>query len=624
MCGILGIGGRDGPEQVAKLLAGLARRGPDDEGRWHDPALALGHRRLAIIGLDEGGRQPRVAEDGSVIVFNGEIYNYLELADALEAEGHAVDRRYDTAVLMRALAVWGTAALERLNGMFAFAWYRPDARRLLLVRDRWGKKPLFWGRVADARGRRRLMFSSDLRSFVRLAGGAPALDPLGVARYLVYDGMPGTRTVYRDVSKVPAGGWLELGVEGEVLRSGRFGRHVARPEPIDIDDAVDALDTVLGDALSLRLRSDVPVGLFLSGGLDSSLLAAAWHRRRPDVPLVAFTVGFDEPSYDERASARAMARAVGAEHHEIVAGGLDLERELDFVWRHLPEPFADPSLVPMSLICRFARRRVTVALGGDGADELQAGYDPFRAWAPGRALDVLPRKRVVTALRTVAHLLPVSNANLSLRFKIKHFAQGLAQPPETRIQGFMASVAPAEVPSLLHPDLAREVDPEALLAPSRRAFEAARAEGELAAQIRTWIDTYLECSILTKLDRAGMMHGLEVRAPFLDPAVAELCARLPTALVFRRGRGKQLLRRLARRRLPARLLRKPKKGLGVPQAEWLRTRLRPRMEDAVARASRGDGWVDGAALERRWQRHLARRDDDRRALWNVLLSSPFW
>ncbi len=624
MCGILGIGGASGEKLVRALLPEIRHRGPDGEGVYASPELTLGHRRLAIIGLDDGGSQPMWSRSRrSVITFNGEIYNYLELADELEREGREADRRYDTAVLLEALEAWGLDALPRLNGMFAFAWYRPEKRQLLLVRDRWGKKPLFWGCVRLGDGERALVFSSELRSFTHLPGGPPPTDPLGVVRYLVYDGLPGERTVYRDVFKVPAAGWVEVDPTGEVLGRGSYWELDLTPVAISAEEAEEHYLEELERSLELRLRSDVPVGLFLSGGLDSSTLAAVWRRIRPGAPVRTFTVGFEEPSYDERDSARQVAEAFGAEHHEIVATGADLERELEWVWENLSEPFGDPSIVPTSLVCRFAREKVKVALGGDGGDELQAGYDPFRAWRTARLLEsVAPRRLWCQGLKLLERTLPVDPANMSWRFKVRHFGQGFLHPPEERIQGWMASFPLGEAFRVLKPELVAEVDPEEVLAPSRGAYEGFRGEGELKAQTATWIRTYLECQILAKVDRAAMSHSLEVRSPLLDPAVAATLLKLPPELIFRRGRGKVLMRRAAARLLPPEILKKPKKGLGVPQATWLKTLLRDRVEEALAKMRTG-GWYDHAAIERLWREHLAGRADYRRSLWNFVFSFPF-
>ncbi len=624
MCGVLGVAGPEGPALIERLLGDLAHRGPDDEGRWSSPELALGHRRLTIIGLDRAGRQPMASRSGdSMLVFNGEIYNYLELADELEERGRPCDRRFDSAVLLEALELWGTGALAKLNGMFAFAWYRPRRKRLLLVRDRWGKKPLFWGTYRGADGHRHLAFSSELRTFARLPGGPPAPDPLGVARYLVYDGMPGERTVYRSVSKVPAASWVDVDPDGRLLDRGSYWHFEPTLDPLDPDAAAQRATERLSRSLELRLRSDVPVGLFLSGGVDSSLLAALWRRLRPDDAIRTFTVGFEDASYDERASARTMARAIRSEHHEIVISGAQLEAALESVLAHLSEPFADPSIVPTSLLCRFARKHVTVAIGGDGGDELQAGYDPFRAWRAAKWLTAaVPGSLWNLGLGAAERLAPPSAANMSLKFKLHHFRQGLRHPKDERIQGWMASFPVARALAAMNSDLAAEVDADEILEPTRRAFRAMNGHGELHAQIHTWIATYLECCILTKVDRASMMHSLEVRAPFLDPGVADSLTSLPPDLIFRAGRGKRLLRRLGRDLLPEPLLAKPKKGLGVPLTAWFKTVLRERMEEALA-ASRTDGWFRHQAVERLWREHLSGRYDHRKALWSFLVCRPF-
>jgi asparagine synthase (glutamine-hydrolysing) len=624
MCGLIGIGGPRGSALVRQRLADLTHRGPDDEGIWTSPELTLGHRRLSIIGLDEGGRQPMTSSSGeSILIFNGEIYNYLELADTLEAEGRSVNRNYDSAILLEALEAWGTEVLPRLNGMFALVWYRPRARRLLLARDRWGKKPLFWGRADVGGGERPLVISSELSTFRRLSGGPPPPDPLGVARYLVYDGMPDTATVYRGVQKLAAASWLELDPEGRELGSAGYWSFTPRPTESEPAAAAERALEALSTSFRLRLRSDVPVGLFLSGGLDSSLLAALWRRLRPDDTIRTFTIGFEDPSYDERPSARLMAELIGSEHHEAVLTGADLERELDFIWENLPEPFADPSIVPTSYLCRLARQEVVVALGGDGGDELQAGYDPFRAWGSSRMAErFLPRAFWYRGFKLIESLLPASPANMSLRFKARHFGQGFLHPPEERIQGWMASYPLPLALASMSPDLASEVEPEEVLQPTREAFRALSAAGELHAQIHTWLKTYLECSILTKMDRASMMHSLEVRAPFLDPQVARSLTDLPPELIFKGSRGKQLLRLLAARMLPEQLLGKPKKGFGVPQATWLRTILRERVEEALDR-TRSGGWFEHSAIERIWRAHLTGRADYRKPLWSFLFASPF-
>jgi asparagine synthase (glutamine-hydrolysing) len=620
----MGISGPRGSELVRRFLPTLEHRGPDADGQWDSPELTLGHRRLAIIGLDDGGRQPRVSRSGrSVITFNGEIYNYLEIADRLEAIGHPVDRHYDTAVLLEALEEWGTDILAEFNGMFAFAWYRPAERRLILARDRWGKKPLFWGRVRLDDGSRVLAFSSELSLFTCLPGGPPEPDPLGVARYMVYDGMPDARTVYRGVEKLPAASWIELDPEGTRLNGGAYWQFQPQPTAITLDNAREQFVGLLKNSFALRLRSDVPVGLFLSGGLDSSLLAAVWRMIRPDDSIRTFTIGFEEPSYDERWSAKLMADTIDAEHHVLVIDNAELERELNHVWETLSEPFADPSMVPMSLLCRFAREHVTVAIGGDGADELQAGYDPFRAWRPARVMErLLPRRLWYAAGKTVEWLSPASPSNMSLRFKARHFSQGLLHPPQERIQGWMASFPLWLAMNALHPDLARQVDVAEVLEPTRQAYVSAGNVSEVHAQIQTWVRTYMECSILTKVDRSSMAYALEVRAPYLDARLAKFLADLPAPLIFRGGKGKYLMRQVAEKLLPAALLHKKKKGFGVPQATWLKTILRERMEAALEQTRQG-GWFRYELINRMWQEHLSGQADYRRALWNFLFSFPF-
>lgn len=624
MCGVLGVAGPDGQTLVEKLLPDLARRGPDDQGTWISPELSLGHRRLSIIGLERAGRQPMRSRSGhSIIVFNGEIYNYLELADELEDLGRPCDRRFDTSVLLEALEAWGADALSKLNGMFAFAWYRPSKETVLLARDRWGKKPLYWGTFQSTEGQSCLTFSSELRTFVRLPGGEPAPDPLGIARYLTYDGMPNERTIYKTVQKVAAASWLEIDLQGSPIARGRYWRFAPATTAIDPDKAREKATETLARSLELRLRSDVPVGLFLSGGIDSSLLAASWRRLRPGDPIHTFTIGFEDPTYDERQSARLMAKSINAEHHEIVLSGKDLRAGLDTVLDDLPEPLADPSIVPTTLLCRFAREHVTVALGGDGGDELQAGYDPFRAWTAAKWLtSVLPGRFWNKGLAFAERLAPATAVNMSLKFRLHHFRNGLIHPPEERIQGWMSSVSIRQVQEILNPDLVAMIDPNEILEPTRKAFRAVSCVGDLHAQIGTWIATYLECCILAKVDRASMMNSLEVRAPWLDPDVATCLTSLPPFLIYRAGKGKRLMHRMAEYQLPRALLSKPKKGLGVPLTTWYRTVLRERMEDTI-NSDRTETWFRSTAIWKLWRDHLKGRYDYRKGLWNYLTLASF-
>jgi asparagine synthase (glutamine-hydrolysing) len=435
--------------------------------------------------------------------------------------------------------------------------------------------------------------------------------------------MPDEVTVYRGVSKVPPAGWVKLSPDGSVRSRGSYWKFAPDPSPAREDAAGQRVLSALSDAVALRLRSDAPIGLLLSGGLDSSILAALWRRLQPDRPIHTFTIGFEDRSYDERWSGRLMAKAIGATHHEAVLSGAELERELDFVWTHLSEPFADPSIVPTSFLCRLAREHVTVALAGEGGDELQAGYDPFKAWAAARMMErVLPRAFWNKSLEWLESLMPADDSNMSTRFKLHHFAQGFLGAPDVRIQCWMASFTVPLALKALKPELLDGLDIGAILEPTRSAFAEVRRVGELHAQIHVWLRTYLEESVLAKVDRAGMMHSLEVRSPYLDPSVVKALTDLPPNLIFRNGKGKYLLRRATRHLLPPELVDKPKKGFGVPQATWLRTILRDRMEEAVRR-TRTEGWFRHDVIEPMWREHLSGAADHRRSLWNFLFSFPF-
>ncbi len=634
MCGIAGeIRFDRAPDAAAvrRMSAALRHRGPDADGFHQAGPAALAHRRLSILDLS-GGAQPMVRE-GCAIVFNGEAYRHPELREELRARGHPFETRSDTEVVLRAYLEWGESFVERVDGMFALAIWDGRRQILLLARDRMGKKPLYYGlmrgigweaappaegeTVAGATG---LLFGSELKAFAAHGGAPRALDPEALVEYLAAEYVPAPRSIHRGIFKLPAACAAVLDGRGFRIR-----RYWSPPVPAPpgeapgLREAEERLVGLLDRAVARRLVADVPVGVFLSGGIDSSAVAAlaARHQR----PLRTFSIGFEEASFDESAFARRAAEHVGSEHHwERLSGRACLDLVPDVV-SVLDEPFADPSILPTLLLSRFVRRSVTVALAGDGGDELFAGYDTFLAHRPAALAARLPRP-VLALLSALAARLPASSRNMSFDFRQKQFLRGLAAPPSLRHQAWIGSFGPQDLSGLLHPDLRHLARPEVAwreaMAEAERGARAGIAPGSLDEALRFFLTRYLADDILVKADRASMAASLEVRAPFLDTELVEFSLRLPWRYKLGPWRTKRILKRALRGILPGEILHRPKKGFGIPMADWIRGPLRPMFEDLFSPDSlRRSGVLEPAAARGLLDRHLAGAADLHKPLWTL-------
>ena len=637
MCGIAGLVrvnpvGRIGSlEERARAMARTLRhRGPDDGGVWSDAAtgVALSHRRLSIVDLSPLGRQPMISGCGRmVIAYNGEVYNAPELAAELESAGRRPHGHSDTAAVLEACAQWGVrAATKRFIGMFAFALWDRAERRLWLVRDRLGIKPLYWH--ADAAG---LMFASELKALRACDGWTPALRPDALASFMRHGYVPTPHTIYSNVWKLEPGclfSWRPA--EGaspvperywdldDVIAQARRGA-VPRTDA----EAVDALDSVLRDAVRRRMVADVPLGAFLSGGIDSSTMVALM-QDMSSRPVRTFSIGYDEAGYDEAVHARNVASYLGANHTELY---VDVGTAVDVI-PAIPdmydEPFADVSQIPTFLVSKVTREHVTVSLSGDGGDELFAGYNRYL-----QAGHSLPAR----LLRFPAPLRYLGSGALGL---LSPSVWDRLLAPVTRI---------GRVPQLgdkLHKfaHILREGRESMYL----HLVSHWHAPGELVCNAREvhtrlWDDTvqfhypddiermqvldtltYLPDDILTKVDRASMAASLEVRVPLLDHRVVAFAWSLPRRFKLRGGRTKWILRELLHRYVPPPLVERPKMGFGVPLDVWLRGRLREWAEDLLEpSAMAADGVLDPAPVQRAWREHLSGRMNRQYALWNVLM-----
>jgi len=598
MCGIAGFLGSGDRSDLEAMTSRLAHRGPDAEGFFleQDRGIFLGHRRLSIVDLG-GGAQPMASADGRiVVVFNGEIYNHVELRKQLSEKGHHfLTDHSDTEVLLHGWREWGEDLPGRLNGMWAFAIWDRDRRRLFLSRDRFGKKPLYYFQQAGT-----FAFSSELTSLLQHPRAPRNLSELARVKFFAHALIPAPFSAIDGIWKLPAAHNLIVEETGSACRVSRYWRYVIDPrEPTGTDEelAAELRDCVLR-ATRRRLMADVPLGIFLSGGIDSSFIAALAARETGAAALSTFTIGFTEPSFDESAPARLMARHLGTAHHEKI---LDLDTAVELlpeIFDKLDEPQGDGSLLPSWLLSRFAREKVTVALGGDGGDELFAGYDPFRALhLAGLYSRMMPRP-LHKGLRMLAGFLPVSHANISLDFKIKRTLRGLEHPARLWNPVWLGALEPSE----LHRLTESRFDIEDIYGEAIQAWETCQNDDPVDRTLQFYTEIYLQDGILQKADRASMLNSLEVRSPLLDLEVADFARRLPHRFKLRGNTTKYLLKLAAQPLLPGEIIQRKKKGFGSPVGKWLRTgRIAPRATTPLAREKQ--------------EAHLQGRADERLFLW---------
>jgi asparagine synthase (glutamine-hydrolysing) len=610
MCGIAGFFGRgDGNDLVAMVRAEV-HRGPDDEGLFADPALPmfLGFRRLTIRDA-AGGTQPMWNEDGSVaVVFNGEIYNHVELRRELERRGHRFRSSHsDTEVLVHGYEEWGAALPQRLNGMFAFAVFDRSKRRLFLARDRFGEKPLYYYAVPGL-----FAFASELFALVQHGAIDARPTPAALRKLFAYGYIPAPGALYEGCAKLPAGHSLELDLAAGAAQKLRCYWSFAIEPDEDVarrgePALIEELRELIMQAVRRRIVSDVPVGMFLSGGIDSSTILAALVRNRGPKDIKAFTIGFTEPTFDESAYARIAAGHLGIDHQLRMLNMAKARDLIPTVLGRLDEPLGDASILPTYMLSAFAREQVTVALSGDGGDELFAGYDPFDALAPGTFYRRVVPTWLHRVLRAIVGRLPYSDKNMSLDFKLRHTLMGLSYPPNLWAPVWMSPLDPELFSELF----GGKVPVEELYGDVIAAWDGCASTDPADRLMEYFTRFYLQDDILTKTDRASMMHSLETRAVFLDNDLVEFSRRLPRRFKYNNGQRKYLLRRAAETLLPGSIVDRRKKGFGIPIADWLKTIPAEPPLGPVAGLS--SDWA-----RRAWTDHRAGRKDHRMFLWTWL------
>jgi asparagine synthase (glutamine-hydrolysing) len=542
------------------------------------------------------------------VIFNGEIYNHLELRAALQAKGHVFRTDHsDTEVLVHGYKEWGEELPVKLNGMFAFAIYDARARRLFFARDRFGKKPLYYCARPGF-----FAFASELTALAKHPAVERRIDREALKKLFAYGFIPSPRSLYEGVRRLPGGHHMTLTLADRALRVCKYWEFSIEPKS-DIPANPEAtwgeeLRHLLDQAVRRRLMSDVPLGVFLSGGIDSSAVLAYAAAAMPKGTVQTFSIGFREPSFDESSYARAVAKHFGSGHHEEI---LSIERARELVPQvlgRLDEPFGDPSIVPTFQLCEFARRRITVALGGDGGDELFAGYDPFKALGVARWYNALVPAWMQGGVRRLADLLPVSEANMSLDFRIKRGLRGASNPPRLWNPAWLGPLDAAEMAELFEEPVAVE----SLYEEAIQVWESSPSTHIVDKTLEFYTRLYLPDDILAKADRASMMVSLEVRSPFLDQDLVEFARRIPHEYKYRNGETKYLLKAALRGVVPDAVLDRSKKGFGIPLTRWLRSWN----DEGFGRAAevvRNPAWTRTALSE-----HKAGKRDNRLALWCLL------
>lgn len=608
------------------MAEALRRRGPDDEGFFDSDGAGFGFRRLSIIDL-QGGHQPLSNEDGTIwAMLNGEIYSYQALHDELARLGHVFKSHGDTETIVHAYEEWGDACFERLNGMFAVALWDGPRQRLVLARDRMGKKPLYFVQRHDT-----LWFASEPKALLAADVLAREIDPVSLALYFRTDSVPTPHGIFKGLQKLePASALSWTG--GAIEKTWSFWPPSPGPrEDMTPDQALSSLCEAIDASVRERLVSDVPLGIFLSGGLDSAVIAESASRQSSST-LKAFTIGFDDASHDEREAASVVAKTFGFDHRvEVLTSRAALDM-LDEAVACLDEPLADAAVLPQLLLARFARKEVTVAVAGDGGDELLLGYQHVLIHAFAQSHPLLWKTNAVCGLRSAVGLAPAGSGYFSAGFKLQRLARGLGEiDPWKRDLAWRGAWTAGDLSALLRPDVRAAADAglaDELLA--RRAAEprgAGSGSAGLTGERSFWqrwswayLRTFLMDEVMVKVDRASMWMSLEARAPLLDRRVVEAIFRIPDRYKLGEWKGKRLFVELLRGKLPDHLLRRPKHGFGVPVAAWLNGPLAGRLaEVSDPVALQRQGLFDPAVIRRMIDEHRRGRPDRRKELWAWLM-----
>jgi asparagine synthase (glutamine-hydrolysing) len=620
MCGITGFVGKGTEADLLRMTTSLRYRGPDFQGGQVVENVGFGHARLSIIDLSEGANQPFFNPDKSIgMVFNGEIYNYLANKEYLhKLNKYTFSTTSDTEVLLYLYQEFGLGMFEKLNGMFAFGLYDFQKKQMLLARDRMGKKPLYYGVFGNT-----LVYASEPKAILQHPLVSKELNLDALNAYLTFDYVPTPLSIFKNIHKLEPGHYL-IFKDGAIQEKKAFWNITFKHQDIGFEDAKTQLDALLNDATACRLVADVPLGIFLSGGLDSSTVAY-YAQKNSSTPIKTYSIGFEEKSYDETDYAKAVAEKLGTDHHLQILTGQDSVKLVPEILPKLDEPFADPSVIPTYLLSKFTRQEVTVALGGDGSDELMAGYPTFTSEYFRPYYAAMPQ--FIKALTTkLAGVLPVNDGNISLDFKVKQFLKGFEANPRYTHTLWMGSFTPNNKQQLFSAQALSQITNGHGL----QAVDAAIAEVPNANAfdqlLNTYYRTYLIDDILVKVDRASMYASLEVRAPFLDYRVVDFLNSLPKAYKQQGYKtGKHILKELMRDKLPNDIIDRPKKGFGIPLSSWLRQDLKPFCNELLSESAlQAHGLFNSDYVQQLKNEHFAVKQNHRKLLWNLMVFQSWY
>lgn len=616
MCGIAGYFGKGNREILQKMTRELIHRGPDDEGLFVDEKAGLGHRRLSIIDLSVAGHQPMSNEDGSVwLVFNGEIYNFKELKKELTGK-HDFQSDTDTEVIIHLYEEMGAGVFNRLNGMFSIAIYDKKEGKVVLARDRMGKKPLYWGIFDET-----LIFGSELKSLIQHSSFVKELDLASLNKYFQYEYVPTPHSIFKNVFKLEPGHYIEY--NGKDLVKNKYWDIKFNLENPSENDAIKNIDGIIEGAVKERMISDVPLGIFLSGGIDSSIIAY-YAQKNSTSKIKTFSIGFKESSFDESFYARRVAKYLGTEHSEEILDSRDSLELIPQIAELLDEPMADSSIIPTYLLSKFTAKNVTVALGGDGGDELFCGYDTFVAHRIADFYEKVPSLIREKVFSKIVNSLPTSFNNISLDFKLKKFFSGFLEDKMYRNQVWLGSFDRNERAELFTNEKWEEIKNCNEFEDIDNYLNTFDGDDENNQLIYLYLRMYMMDQVLVKVDRASMYNSLEVRTPLLDYRLVDYVNSLPYHMKIRGLTTKYILKKTMEGKLPNEIIYRKKKGFGVPVAEWLLKELKPMVLELLCEEKiRKQGLFNYQYINKILQEHFSRKKDNRKRIW-ALIVFQFW
>ena len=611
MCGIAGFTGGGNRSDLENMIAAIKHRGPDNTGVFFVGDVGLAHARLSVIDLSERGHQPMFNDDKTIgIVFNGEIYNFKELRNELIKLGYKFKSDTDTEVIIYLYEEFGESCFERLNGMFAIGLYDFKQKKLILARDRMGEKPLYWSFFGGT-----LMFASELRAIMEHRIFKKELNLDALNKYLTYEYVPTPHSIFKNVYKLEPASYLVY--QNKEIKKIKFWEIEFNNSDISFDEAITQLDKKINESVKLRMVSDVPFGVFLSGGLDSSTIAY-YAQKNSSRKIKTFSVNFEEKSFDESKYAQKVSDILGTEHYDQLLTAKNLIETLSTI-DLIDEPIGDASIIPTYLLSKHARNYVTVALGGDGGDELFAGYPTFQADVLAGIYEKIPTLIKKIFLEKIIHKIPETDNNFSLGFRLKTFVKGLGGDKNYRHHRWLGSFTAEEKEKLFKREIWNEIDAKKDFEEIDYYLKNIKAEDHRNKTLGLYMRTYLMDEVLVKVDRASMKNSLEIRSPFLDPNLVELANSLPFSFKLKGFTTKYILKKLMEDKLPGSIVYRKKKGFGIPLSRWLRNELKEFCDGLLSEEKiKNQGLFNYDYIARLKQEHFDENKNNRKKLWTLM------